>query len=117
MSAHGDGTSTTFHVLCLPHRGLPLSKSLHPSTGPAPQQIIVLVSSPQHMTALVPSAPAHGCACCVLKVANFLYECGQLRWQNPPAYLVTPVQGGRQVQDADIPELSADEFEYLFGSM
>jgi hypothetical protein len=28
------------------------------------------------------------------KVADFLYECGQLRWQNPPAYLVTLEQGG-----------------------
>jgi hypothetical protein len=36
------------------------------------------------------------------KVANFLYECGQLRWQNPPAYLVTPEQGDRQVQEAGI---------------
>jgi hypothetical protein len=47
------------------------------------------------------------------KVADFLYECGQLRWQNPPAYLVAPVQGDRQVQEADIPKLSADEFESL----
>jgi hypothetical protein len=36
------------------------------------------------------------------KVADFLYECGQLRWQKPPAYLVTPEQGDRQVQEADI---------------
>jgi hypothetical protein len=50
------------------------------------------------------------------KVADFLYECGQLRWQNPPAYLVTPVQGDRQVREADIPELSADEFESMLAS-
>jgi hypothetical protein len=50
------------------------------------------------------------------KVADFLHECGQLRWQNPPAYLVTPVQGDRQVQEADIPELSADEFESMLAS-
>jgi hypothetical protein len=52
------------------------------------------------------------------KVADFLYElkCGQLRWQNPPAYLVTPVQGDRQVQEADIQELSADEFELMLAS-
>jgi hypothetical protein len=47
-----------------------------------------------------------------LEVADFLYECRQLCGQNPPAYLVTPVQGDRQVQEADIPELSADEFEF-----
>jgi hypothetical protein len=50
------------------------------------------------------------------KVADFLYECCQLRWQNPPAYLVTPVPGERQVQEADIPELSADEFESMLAS-
>jgi hypothetical protein len=50
------------------------------------------------------------------KVADFLYECGQLRWQNPPAYLVTPEQGDRQVQEADIRELSADEFESMLAS-
>jgi hypothetical protein len=50
------------------------------------------------------------------KMADFLYECGQLRWQNLRAYLVAPVQGDRQVQEADIPDLSADEFESLLDS-
>jgi hypothetical protein len=50
------------------------------------------------------------------KVAGCMYECGQLRWQTPPAYLVTPVQGDRQVQEADIPELSADKFELMLAS-
>jgi hypothetical protein len=30
--------------------------------------------------------------------------------------LVTPVPGERQVQEADIPELSADEFESMLAS-
>jgi hypothetical protein len=50
------------------------------------------------------------------KVADFLHECGPLRWQNPPAYFVAPVQGNRQVQEADIPELYADEFKSLLDS-
>jgi hypothetical protein len=31
-------------------------------------------------------------------------------------YLVAPVQVGRQVQEADIPELSADEFESMLAN-
>jgi hypothetical protein len=50
------------------------------------------------------------------RVADFLYECVQLRWENPPAYLVAPVQGDDQMQEADIPELSQDEFESLLDS-
>jgi hypothetical protein len=51
------------------------------------------------------------------KVADFLYECGQL-WSGlakPPCILGGPCTRG-SVQEADTPELSADEFESLLGT-
>jgi hypothetical protein len=55
------------------------------------------------------------------QVADCLYECGQLRWQNPPAYLV-PVQGDRQVQISNqlirlgVPNQSLLQLERVQGS-